>query len=90
MSREERAAIAQAEIHDQFDQKQQAFLDFVLLQYVSVGVDELDQSKLTPLLRLKYHDSIADAVDDLGRLKESLIFLVVSRSIFINSQLHKL
>ena len=66
LSREERAASAQAEIHDQFDQKQQAFLDFVLLQYVSVGVDELDQSKLTPLLRLKYRDSIADAVDDLG------------------------
>jgi len=28
---------------------------------------ELDQEKLTPLLRLKYHDSIADAVADLGR-----------------------
>ena len=37
--------------------KQQAFLDFVLSHYVSVGVDELDQEKLTPLLRLKYHDS---------------------------------
>jgi len=39
--------------------KQQAFLDFVLSHYVSVGVEELDQEKLTPLLRLKYHDSIA-------------------------------
>ena len=66
MTREERAAIAQSEIHDQFDQKQQAFLDFILLQYVSVGVEELDKSKLTPLLRLKYRDSIADAIDDLG------------------------
>ena len=26
--------------------------------------------KLTPLLRLKYHDSIADAVADLGRPDE--------------------
>ena len=43
------------------------FLDFVLSHYVSVGVEELDQAKLTPLLRLKYHDSIADAVADLGR-----------------------
>ncbi len=33
---------------------------------VSEGVDELDQDKLSPLLRLKYHDSIADAVADLG------------------------
>jgi hypothetical protein len=31
-----------------------------------VGVEELDQEKLTPLLRLKYHNSIADAVADLG------------------------
>jgi type I restriction enzyme R subunit len=33
-------------------------------------VDELDQAKLTPLLRLKYHDSIADAVADLGKPEE--------------------
>ena len=53
-----------------FNEKQQAFLDFVLSHYVSVGVDELDQEKLTPLLRLKYQDSIADAVADLGRPEE--------------------
>jgi type I restriction enzyme, R subunit len=33
-------------------------------------VEELDQEKLTPLLRLKYHGSIADAVADLGRPDE--------------------
>jgi hypothetical protein len=33
-------------------------------------VDELDQEKLTPFLRLKYHNSIADAVADLGRPEE--------------------
>ncbi len=32
-----------------------------------MGVEELDQDKLTPLLRLKYHNSIADAVAVLGR-----------------------
>ena len=50
--------------------KQQGFLDFVLSHYVSVGVEELDQAKLTPLLRLKYHDSMADAVTDLGKPEE--------------------
>jgi type I restriction enzyme R subunit len=50
--------------------KQQAFLDFVLSHYVREGVGELDQDKLTPLLRLRYHDSIADAVADLGRPEE--------------------
>jgi type I restriction enzyme R subunit len=45
---------------------QQVFLDFVLSHYVTQGVEELAQEKLTPLLRLKYHDSLADAVADLG------------------------
>ena len=66
LTREERAAQAKSVISTQFNSKQQAFLDFVLSHYVSVGVDELDQEKLTPLLRLKYHNSIADAVADLG------------------------
>jgi len=33
-------------------------------------VEELDQGKLTPLLRLKYHGSISDAVADLGKPEE--------------------
>ena len=70
LTREERAARAKAIIGTHFNSKQQVFLDFVLSHYVSVGVEELDQAKLTPLLRLKYHDSIADAVADLGRPDE--------------------
>ena len=70
LSRAERAANAKVEISTHFNTKQQAFLDFVLSHYVSVGVEELDQAKLTPLLRLKYHDSIADAVADLGEPEE--------------------
>ena len=70
ITREVRAAHAKVCIHSQFTDKQQVFLDFVLLHYVSVGVEELDQNKLTPLLRLKYHDSIADAVADLGKPEE--------------------
>jgi type I restriction enzyme R subunit len=53
-----------------FNTKQQVFLDFVLSQYVKVGVQELDQEKLSPLLKLKYNNAIADAVADLGRPKE--------------------
>ena len=70
LTREARAAQAKTIISGRFNDKQQAFLDFVLGHYVSVGVEELDQTKLTPLLRLKYHDSIADAVADLGRPDE--------------------
>ena len=70
LTRIERAGKAMAIISTYFNSKQQVFLDFVLSHYISVGVEELDQEKLTPLLRLKYHDSIADAVADLGKPEE--------------------
>jgi type I restriction enzyme, R subunit len=70
LTREERAADARVAISSRFNTKQQMFLDFVLSHYVSVGVDELAQEKLTPLLHLKYHNSISDAVADLGRPEE--------------------
>ncbi len=70
LTREERAENAKVIITTHFNTKQQVFLDFVLSHYVSVGVEELDQEKLTPLLRLKYHNSISDAVADLGRPDE--------------------
>ncbi len=70
LTREERATKAKVIISTHFNGKQQVFLDFVLSHYVSVGVEELDQSKLAPLLYLKYHDSMADAVADLGRPEE--------------------
>jgi type I restriction enzyme R subunit len=66
VTREVRAGHAKEFIHGLFNPKQQAFLDFVLSHYISVGVEELDMTKLAPLLRLKYHDSIPDAVADLG------------------------
>ena len=65
-TRAERAAMAKTEVHLQFTDKQQAFVDFVLAQYVKEGVEELDAEKLTPLLRLRYNNAIADAVADLG------------------------
>jgi len=70
LSREERANRAKVAISSRFNSKQQAFLDFVLAHYVGVGVDELDQEKLTPLLRLRYHNSIQDAIADLGKPEE--------------------
>jgi type I restriction enzyme R subunit len=70
LTREERAQKAKVIISTHFNSKQQVFLDFVLSHYVSVGVEELDQAKLTPLLKLKYHDSLSDAVADLGKPEE--------------------
>ncbi|MFZ2632155.1 MAG: DEAD/DEAH box helicase family protein [Desulfosalsimonadaceae bacterium] len=70
LTRKDRAETAKIIISTHFNSKQRVFLDFVLSHYVNVGVEELDQAKLTPLLRLKYHNSISDAVADLGRPDE--------------------
>ena len=72
VTRAERADQARVHINSRFSAKQQAFLDFVLQHYVAEGVEELEASKLNPLLRLKYHDSIADAVADLGGKPEEI------------------
>jgi type I restriction enzyme, R subunit len=47
------------------DAKLWTFLDFVLGEYVREGVGELDHSKLTPLLELRYH-AVEDAARELG------------------------
>jgi type I restriction enzyme R subunit len=70
LTRKERADRAKVAINQRFNTKQQSFLNFVLAHYVGEGVDELDQEKLTPLLRLKYSNSISDAIADLGRPEE--------------------
>lgn len=50
-----------------YEPKQQEFLNFVLQQYVKEGVEELDDSKISDLLVLKYH-AIADAKKELGNI----------------------
>jgi type I restriction enzyme, R subunit len=83
LTREERAAKAKTATSSRFNTKQRIFLDFVLSHYISIGVDELDQEKLTPLLRLKYHNSIADAVADLGKPEEiSNVFIGFQRFLY--------
>jgi type I restriction enzyme R subunit len=69
LTREVRAANAKVYINTRFSAKQQVFLDFVLQHYIAEGVEELDQQKLTPLLRLKY-GAIQDAIADLGQPEE--------------------
>ena len=65
ITRQERVEGRKPLILPNYDEKLQAFLDFVLAQYVVEGVSELDPEKLTPLLHLKYGD-IHDAVAQLG------------------------
>ena len=66
LSREARAAAAKAAAETGLTDKQRAFVDFVLAQYVAQGVDELDPEKLSSLLRLRYRNAISDAFAELG------------------------
>ena len=61
-----RARQAQAHYPAACSDPQRAFLDFVLAQYVSVGFTELDDEKLPPLIKVRYGDSIDDALAELG------------------------
>jgi type I restriction enzyme, R subunit len=65
ITRQERADASRPFIFAQYNPKLQAFLDFVLSQYISEGVGELDQAKLPHLLELKYR-AVSDAALELG------------------------
>jgi type I restriction enzyme, R subunit len=65
-TRSHRAEHAKSLMSDKFGDKQRAFLEFILGQYVHEGVSELDSEKLSPLLKLRYKNSISDASAELG------------------------
>jgi type I restriction enzyme R subunit len=87
LTREERATRAQAAIASNYMTKQQAFLVFVLGHYVGEGVSELDQEKLSELLRLRYHNSLNDAVADLGQPEEiSKVFIGFQKYLYTDQK----
>lgn len=65
-TRAERAEQAKVIVDTHFLPEQTVFLHFVLSHYVDVGVEELAQEKLPSLLKLKYGDSIQDAIAKVG------------------------
>ena len=78
--RTDRAALARAATEGDFTDKQRAFVDFVLGQYVRQGVDELDPDKLAGLLKLRYQ-ALSDAFDELGQPDQV-------RGVFVGFQKH--
>ncbi len=65
VTRQERVEDRKPAILSSYDERLQAFLDFVLAQYVSLGVSELDDAKLSTLLDLRYGHT-EDAMAHLG------------------------
>lgn len=68
ITRQDRVNAHKEKILKNYDDKLQAFLEFVLGQYERQGVGELDQSKLPSLLELRYQ-STADAANQLGGIQ---------------------
>jgi type I restriction enzyme R subunit len=69
VSREARVQTNEANIYNLLNQKQRDFVGYVLRNYVEVGVDELDVSKLSTVLTAKY-GSIHAAQQQLGTVQE--------------------
>ena len=78
MTRQQRVSMAEANVFETLDEKQKEFIEFVLSQYIEIGVEELDQSKLPTLLKAKYQ-SLEDAKSILGEFANI-------GSLFINFQ----
>ena len=70
LTREERAGRAKVAISKHFNSKQQAFLEFRLGALCRRRRGRTRPGKTDALLRLKYSNSIADAIADLGRPEE--------------------
>ena len=65
LTRRERVEASRKRIYDELEPEQREFVDFVLSQYVDLGVDELQQERLPQLLAIKYQSQM-DGIQALG------------------------
>jgi type I restriction enzyme R subunit len=64
-TRNERADGARRKVSNQFSERARDFIEFVLEQYVSQGVDELRPDRLAPLLELRF-GTVSEGLDEIG------------------------
>lgn len=69
LSRQERVNKNKVLIFDNYDSRQNAFIEFVLQQYINNGVSELSDERVSDLINLKY-GSPANAQLELGEMSE--------------------
>ena len=80
MTREERVEASRKHIYAPLDDRQREFVDFVLGQYVYLGVDELAQERLPQLISIKYHSQM-EGIATLGGTEKA-------RDTFVGFQRH--
>jgi type I restriction enzyme R subunit len=64
-TRNERADGARRKVSNQFSERARDFIEFVLDQYVSEGIEELRPDRLAPLLELRF-GTVNEGLDELG------------------------
>ena len=69
ITRQERVEKNKVLIFDNIQSRQQAFIEFVLNQYIKNGVTELDDERIGDLINLKY-GSPANAIKELGNIND--------------------
>lgn len=80
VTREQRVTDHKDLIHSHYNDKQQAFIDFILANYVQDGIDQLAPTKIGHFLELKY-GGVHDAAESLGEVP-------AIRQLFIDFQRH--
>jgi type I restriction enzyme, R subunit len=65
MTRKDRVKASRKRIDEDLEPSQREFVDFVLSQYVELGVDELEQERLPQLLAIKYQSQM-EGIEALG------------------------
>ena len=73
ITRKERVEASRQRIHEHLEPEQREFVDFVLAQYVDLGVDELQQERLPHLLAIKYQSQMEgiQALGGTGKARET-------------------
>ncbi len=80
ITRTERVASAETKIYAFLNEKQRAFVNFILSNYIKAGVDELDIEKLPPALVSKY-GGMYEAERELGNVDDI-------KRVFVDFQQH--
>jgi type I restriction enzyme R subunit len=71
LTRKERVSSSRSRIYKDLEPNQREFIDFVLSQYVDLGVDELQRERLPQLLAIKYQSQM-EGIEALGGTERAL------------------
>jgi type I restriction enzyme R subunit len=85
MTRKERVEASRKRIYADLEPNQRQFVDFVLSQYLDLGVDELQQERLPQLLAIKFHGQM-EGIQALGGTdKARATFIEFQRELYSRS-----